>query len=221
MSFKNKNLTMKRQFILSILLVFTLNLILGQNIKSYDIKSQVDSLVYGYYSSFEASGLAVGIVKNGTNFYTETLGYQNIDTEVPLTENSLFHMASISKPVTATMIVKLYEEGQIDIDRPYLDYVPFFKMAGSAYKKITIRELVTHLSGMPYIEDYNFTNPVYNSTASLQLVKSLVNKSLLREPGEKYDYSNYAYDVLAELVKQVTNETFEDFAKKIYLTLWV
>lgn len=205
---------MKKLFILSIIMLVNMNLILGQESSDSEKISQIDDLVEGYYSSFEAAGLAVGIVKNNRDYYTKAIGFQNLDTEKPLTENSIFHMASISKPVTATIIAKLYDEDHIDIDKPYIEYVPYFKMADSNYKKITIRELVTHLSGMPYIEDYGFDNPVYDSTASYQLVKSLFNKKLLREPGIEYDYSNYAYDILAELVKQISNRSFENYAKE-------
>jgi len=213
-----KRIKMKRLFKITIFLLTNLNLLFGQESKDSEIKLQIDSLVQGYYSSFEASGLVVGIVKNNKDFYTKTLGYQNINSKNPLTANSIFHMASISKPVTASIIAKLFTEGQIDIDKPYIHYVPAFKMADSAYTKITVRELVTHISGMPYIEDYGFENPVYDSTASYQLVESFSNKKLLREPGKEYDYSNYAYDILAELIKQVTNLTFEDYAKENIFT---
>ena len=202
---------MRKTFRIALFLVLSINLTYGQNSsdKSYD---KIDSLVQKYYESFEASGLAVGIIRQGNDYYSKALGYQNIMTKIPLSEYSVFHMASISKPVTATIIAKLYEDDLIDIDKPYTYYVPFFKMADTLYNKVTIRQLVTHLSGMPYIDNYQFENPTFDSTASYQLVQDLSQKKLLREPGEKYDYSNYAYDILAELVKQVTKQTFEDYA---------
>jgi len=202
---------MKKLLRIILFLVLSINLSYGQK-PSDGCCDKIDSLVQKYYESFEAAGLAVGIIRQGNDYYSKVYGCQNIETKMPLTEYSMFHMASISKPVTATIIAKLYEDGLIDIDKPYIYYVPFFEMADTLYNKVTIRQLVTHLSGMPYIEDYQFENPLYDSIASFQLVKDLVQKKLLREPGKKYDYSNYAYDLLAELVKQVTGQTFEDYA---------
>ncbi len=203
---------MIKLFRITLFILISCKLTFAQNPSAKTNHDKVDLLVEKYYKSFEAAGLAVGIVKQGNDFYSNTFGYQNIDSKTPLTEYSMFHMASISKPVTATIIAKLYEDSLIDIDKPYIDYVPFFKMADTLYNKVTTRQLVTHLSGMPYIQDYQFDNPTLDSTASRQLVMDLSQKKLLREPGKEYDYSNYAYDLLAELVNQVAQQTFEDYA---------
>ena len=87
---------MIKLFRITLFILISCKLTFAQNPSAKTNHDKVDLLVEKYYKSFEAAGLAVGIVKQGNDFYSNTFGYQNIDSKTPLTEYSVFHMASIS-----------------------------------------------------------------------------------------------------------------------------
>src|SRR5205823_2323711 len=79
--------------------------------------------------------------------------------------------------------------------------------------KITIRHMVTHTSGMPDVKDYQWNQPEYDAGALERYVRSLQDKSLLWPPGEKFRYSNMAFEVLGDLVAKVSGMSFEDYVE--------
>ena len=111
-----------------------------------------------------------------------------LDKDDPITTRSLFHMASITKPFVATSIMQLVEIGKIDLDAPVVKYLPYFHMADERYKTITARQLVTHTSGMPDVEDYEWQKPQYDEGALERYVRRLSKLKLAFAPGEKFQY---------------------------------
>ena len=97
-------------------------------------------------SSYDLSGLAVGIVKNSEIIYAKSFGYENIETGKPVSLSTLFHMASISKPFVATAIMQLVEQGKIDLDSAVITYLPYFKLDGEHYSEITIKQWKIEMS---------------------------------------------------------------------------
>jgi CubicO group peptidase (beta-lactamase class C family) len=78
---------------------------------------------------------------------------------------SLFHMASITKPFVATSIMQLAEKGKIDLDAPVVRYLPYFRMSDERYKIITMRQMATHTSRIPNVDDYESDKPQYDEGA--------------------------------------------------------
>ncbi|MEO1384914.1 MAG: serine hydrolase domain-containing protein, partial [Bacteroidota bacterium] len=89
-------------------------------------KEKTDQLVVKQMESFDAPGLAVGVMKNGKTVYTNAHGVQGLDTRDLLTTKSLFHMASVSKPFVATAIVQLMEQGKLQLSDKLTDHLPYF-----------------------------------------------------------------------------------------------
>ena len=79
-----------------------------------------------------------------------------LGSDRPVTTQTLFHMASLNKTVVAAAIMQLVEAGKIDLDRPVTDYLPNFKLADGRYKDITVRQLLSHRSGMPDVDSATF-----------------------------------------------------------------
>jgi CubicO group peptidase (beta-lactamase class C family) len=105
-------------------------------------------------------------------------------------------MASITKPFVGTAIMQLVERGIVDLDAPVVQYLRYFQLADDRYNQITVRQMVTHASGMPDVEDYEWDKPQYDDGALERYVRSLTNQKLLFAPGERVQYSNMAYEVL-------------------------
>lgn len=156
-------------------------------------------------------GLAVGVVEDGRLAYSLGLGVMKLGEDRPVTPETLFHMASITKPFVATSIMQLVERGKVDLDAPVVRYLPYFKLHDPRYASITVRQMVTHTSGMPDVEDYLWSKPEYDDGALERYVRTLVDRDLLWDPGSKFRYSNMAFEVLGDLVAKVSGVSFEDY----------
>ncbi len=163
---------------------------------------------------FDAPGIAFGMIKNDTIIYADAHGVRSRDTKEPLTTSSLFHMASVSKPFVATAIVQLMEQGKIDLDEKLTYYLPYFTMADERYKDITIKHMLTHTSGIPDIDNYEWDKPQYDDGAAERYVRSQKVVKLDFAPGDRYSYSNPAFDILCDVISKTSGITFEEYMKK-------
>jgi len=159
-------------------------------------------------------GVAVGIVKDGTLVYARGFGLMKVDDPGrPVTPETLFHMASITKPFVATSVMQLVERGKINIDEPVVKYLPYFQLKDPRYTTITVRQMLTHTSGMPDVTDYGWNKPEYDDGSLERYVRSLKDRSLRWQPGSKFAYSNMAYECLGDLVAKVSGKSFEDYVE--------
>jgi CubicO group peptidase (beta-lactamase class C family) len=110
--------------------------------------------------------------------------------------------------------MQLVEKGEVNLEDPVIKYLPYFRLKDKRYKIITIRQMVTHTSGMPDVQDYEWHNPVYDDGALERYVRGLGNEQLIAAPGEKYRYSNMTYEVLGDLIAKVSSMSFEDYIRK-------
>ena len=142
-----------------------------------------------------AAGLAVGVVRDGEVVYTKGFGVRDANTGEPVTEHTLFHTASISKTFVATALVQLMERGKVDLDHPVVRYLPYFRLNDPRCEQITVRQMLTHTSGMPDTGDYAWDRPQYDDDELENYVRSLAPLKLDANPGERHAYSNIAYEV--------------------------
>jgi CubicO group peptidase (beta-lactamase class C family) len=160
-------------------------------------------------------GFAIGIVKDGRLAYSRGFGVMRVgDTNPPVTVQTLFHMASITKPFVATALMQLVEQGKVNLDDPVIKHLPYFRLKDSHYKEITVRQMVTHTSGMPDVTNYHWDKPEYDDAALERYVRSLNDKTLRWAPGKEFRYSNMAFEVLGDLVAKVSGKNFEDYVEE-------
>jgi len=201
------------KYLLSVLFSICLITSLGQSIntgKTLEIK--LDSVLKQAYKVFELPGFAIGIVKENKVIYSKGFGLKKLNTNDSINSESLFHMASVSKPFVAMAIMQLADKGKIKLESPLTAYIPYFKMKDLRYKAITIRQMLTHTSGFPDVKDYDWDKPQYDDGALERYIKDSVSTyKLLSAPGTQFYYSNMAYDVLAEVIKQVSGMPFENY----------
>jgi CubicO group peptidase (beta-lactamase class C family) len=159
----------------------------------------------------EIPGLAIAVVDDGRVVYEHGFGVQSLKAADPVTPRSLWHMASITKPFVATAIMQLVEKGKIQLDAPVTTYLPYFKIDDPRAATITIQQMLTHTSGMPDVDDYEWDKPQYDEGALERYVRSLTDQKLLFAPGERFQYSNMAYEILGDVVAKTSGMTFEDY----------
>jgi CubicO group peptidase (beta-lactamase class C family) len=163
-------------------------------------------------------GFAIGVVKDGRLVYARGFGLMDLGTpNRPVTSQTLFHMASITKPFVATAIMQLVEQGKVSLDDPVIKYVPYFHLKDPRSKDITVRQMVTHTSGMPDVWNYHWDKPEYDDGALERYVRSLHNKELRWAPGTQFRYSNMAFEVLGDLVAKASGKNFDDYVDESIL----
>lgn len=178
------------------------------------IIENLDKVIKEFMESEPIPGLAVGVVYNKEVIYTKGFGVKNIETKEPVTEKSLFHMASVSKTFVATGIMQLVQQGKLKLDSQLIEYLPYFQLKDGRYKSITIRQLLNHISGIPDEDDYEWDKPQYDEGALERYVRNQKDKTLMWEPGEKFAYSNIAFEILGDVIAKVSGISFEEYMKK-------
>jgi CubicO group peptidase (beta-lactamase class C family) len=178
-------------------------------------KTQLEPMIEQAMKLQDLPGFAIAVVRDQKIVYTAGFGVRNLDRkDDKITPQSLFHMASITKPFVATSVMQLVEQGKVDLDSPVVKYLPYFRLKDERYKTITVRQMLGHISGMPDVQDYEWDKPQYDDGALERYTRSLTDKSLIADPGTKFAYSNMAFEVLGDLIAKVSGETFEGYVQK-------
>lgn len=178
-------------------------------------KTQLQPIIEQVMQQRDIPGFAIAVVQNRKVVYASGFGVKNLENKKEkVTPQSLFHMASITKPFVATSVMQLVEKGKVDLDAPVIKYLPYFRLNDERYAMVTVRQMLSHLSGMPDVRDYEWDKPQYDDGALERYVRSLTNQSLIAAPGTIFRYSNMAYEVLGDLIAKVSGMTFEDYVKK-------
>lgn len=160
-------------------------------------------------------GISVAVVLDGELVWSEGFGLADLENYVPATPATLFRLGSISKPITATAILQLYERGKLDLDAEVQRYCPAFP------KKewpITTRQLLGHLGG---IRHYNsdgkgdISEDSAKHFASMQdSLQIFANDPLVAKPGTTFHYSTYGYTLLGCVLEGAASQKYVDFVKE-------
>jgi CubicO group peptidase (beta-lactamase class C family) len=190
---------MKKIFILLILIIIKI----VTNAQAQAIASIVDS-----FASKENFNGVVLIAEQGKSIYKKAIGYRIFENKVPLKEDDIFELASVSKQFTAMVIMMLQESAKLQFDDSISQYISV------PYPNITIRHLLNHTSGLP---DYQAIMNQYwdkSKVATNEDIIAYLNQyhpPSLFEPGEKYNYSNTGYVLLASIAEKAAGIDFIQF----------
>ncbi|WP_316805429.1 serine hydrolase domain-containing protein [Pedobacter nototheniae] len=206
--------------------IITTALIIGLGCKKSGQPTQVDTKNFHQVETYLQSiidtggipGIAIAITSGQEVVYSNGFGVVNALTKEKLKPWNNFHVASISKTFTATAIMQLAGKGKIDINKPLITYLPYFKLKDERYKVITIKQMLNHTSGMPDVEDYEWEKGIADNDAAERYTRSLTDKEMISKPGAEFHYSNMAFDVLGDLIAKVSGVSFENYVKENILT---
>ena len=156
-------------------------------------------------------GLAVGVVENGRITFLRGYGETLEGSGDPVTPQTVFRWASVSKGVAATMVAKLAEQGKIELQAPVVNYAPDLKLpAGNEYRA-TVADLLSHRLGL-YRNAYD--NKLEEGQDPSLLRQSLAQLNATCPPGTCWSYQNVAYDASSEMVSRVTGLPYEQAVKQ-------
>src|SRR6266571_1343820 len=149
-------------------------------------------------------GLQVAVAVGGKLVWSEAFGYADLAREVPVTAETQFRIGSVSKPLTATAVALLYEQGKLDLDAPVQRYVPSFPDKGYP---ITTRQLAGHLAGIRHYRGDEFLRNRHFDTV-LGGLAIFQGDSLLFPPGTKFSYSSYGWNLISAVVEGAAGQDF-------------
>ena len=156
-------------------------------------------------------GLSLAVLKDGKLVKLKGYGYADLELRVPASPETVFQVGSITKQFTAAAILLLVQEGRINLDdriSNYIDGTP------QTWKDITIRNLLTHTSGLPGEGIRTTDKTMFADYTEEEVVKSAMALPLLSPPGSKYSYGNLEYDLLAIIAERVSGKPFGDFLQE-------
>jgi CubicO group peptidase (beta-lactamase class C family) len=177
-------------------------------------------------------GAVVGLARDGKLAYLNAIGYQDRNKKIPLKPNSIFWIASMTKPVTSVATMMLVEQGKLDLAAPVYQYLPELKNMQVAAENpdparkvaleppkrpMTVLDLLRHTSGLLYAEEGTtaahrlYRNTVFRRDKTLaDFTNSLADLPLGHQPGEVWEYS-FAMDVLARVIEVASDMSYEQF----------
>ena len=177
--------------------------------QSQEIKS-VDSLINLCHLNNCFNG-DILVTKNDISFYKKTVGYRDNEFKEELKPNSLFNIASVSKPFTSVAILQLQDKKLLNINDRVKKHIPLFP-----YDNVCIKHLLSHTSGLipniDFLDEIDQQIKISNDSIINLLIK--YNVKLEFEPGADWSYSNLGYDILAIIVEQVTKMKFDIYMEK-------
>jgi N-acyl-D-amino-acid deacylase len=188
-----------------------------------------DDLMRSFLREHEIPGAALAVAKDGHVVYARGFGYADLERQQPVEPGSLFRIASVSKPVTAMAVMRLVEQGKLDLDGsvfeqlPHAPHLPVGHQPDPRLQSITVRQLLQHTGG--WDRDIS-VDPMFQSVAiaaSLQsappaepddIVRFMMGWPLDFDPGTRHAYSNYGYCLLGRLLEHATGSTYEEHVRR-------
>ena len=177
--------------------------------------SVIDSLYKKYADSNHFPGIAFGLVVDGKLVHTGNYGYTDIEKKIPVTSSSLFRVASMSKSFTAMAILKLRDEGKLNLDDPAYLYIPELKnlkYPTADAPHITIRHLLSHGAGFPEDNPWGDRQLADADKDLMEFIGKQISFS--NPPGIAYEYSNLGFALLGKIVTKVSGMRYQDYIKK-------
>ncbi len=178
-------------------------------------RAAIEKAASHFMSESGVPGIGVAVVLEGEPAWSAGFGMADLENSSPATSSTLFRLGSISKPLTATAILQLWERGKLDLDAPVQKYCPAFPQKEWP---ITSRELLGHLGGIRhYNPDGKGDIPEDSARHFASMEESLqvfANDPLVAQPGTKFHYSTYGYTVLGCVLEGATSQKYVDYMRE-------
>ena len=173
-------------------------------------KIQADQILQKLIDDQRVPGLAITVRKNNAVFFEKGYGYADVEQQIPIDpQNTIFRIASVSKPIAAAALATMVEDGQMDLDASIYKFLPYFPK-----KKfdITVRQLAGHTAGIRGYRggEYGLNRPMANKEA-LALFQE---DDLLFEPGKGFQYTSFDWVLISLAMQEVSGIPFADYVQE-------
>jgi len=178
--------------------------------------SQIDAAVTKFMASTQVPGLSVAVVEDGEYEWAQGFGFADLENNVPASKHTLFRLGSISKSLTATAAMQLWDRGRLDLDAPVQKYCPSFPQKPWP---ISTRQVLGHLGGIRHYKSNSPDDPEVGNTkhfddpiqAGLRLFK---DDPLFVQPGTSFHYSTLGYTLIGCVIEGASGANYVDFMRQ-------
>lgn len=189
----------------------------------------LDAWMREIMAAHKIPGGSLAVVKDGKLVYARGFGYADREAKTPVQPESLFRIASVSKPITAVAIMKLAEQGKLKLDDKVLDYIdaePFLaedRKVDERWQQVTLAHCLAHTGGWDRGVSYD---PMFQALRMsremnvplpiepLHIIRYQRGMPLDHDPGAKYAYSNFGYSLMGRVIEKVSGKTYEQYVKE-------
>src|SRR5574341_876826 len=168
----------------------------------------IDSLITREMSARRIPGVAFAVVNDGKVVLKKAYGYGNLETEMPLTVNSVFELASVTKQFTAAAIMLLVEDGKVKLDDPINNY---FDPPVALWQGITVRQLLTHTAGLQSGAVVNHQSSPLMYISTRQAFEMISTRPLFLQPGTHGFYADAGYFLLGMIIEKASGISYRAF----------
>jgi CubicO group peptidase (beta-lactamase class C family) len=189
----------------------------------------VAALLQPYVDAHSMAGAVVLVANHERVLDLETIGFADIDKRKPMAPDTMFWIASMTKPMTATALMMLVDEGKISLDDPVEKFLPAFKdmqvkpappstapALEPAAHPITIREIMSHFAGLPFKSKIEV--PTLDQRSLAERVDSYAHEPLQTQPGTRYSYANEGPNIAGRIIEVLSGESYEQFMQERLFT---
>lgn len=184
----------------------------GTSLETFSI--YLNERIPNIMEAYDIPGANIALVKGGKTIWTKAYGYADLEAGRKMTTDTYLRLESISKSVTSWGIMKLVEQGKIELDSPVKQYIKSWSFPESEFseEEITVRQLLSHSAGFPLGD---FTKR-YLPTLTIPSLKECLSAEaiLVREPGASFSYSNIGFNLLELLIEEVTGRDFSEYMER-------
>lgn len=179
----------------------------GGGARYADAVQRARTLILDSLKASRIPGVSVSVSVNGTTVWSEGFGFADLEQQVPVTPETRFRIGSVSKPLTAAALALLYEEGKVNLDTLIQASVPDFP---PKQYPITLRQLAGHIAGIRHYRGSEMMlSRRYETVAEgLEIFR---DDSLLFEPGSRFSYSSYAWNLISAAIEGASGRDFLSF----------
>jgi CubicO group peptidase (beta-lactamase class C family) len=187
-----------------------------------ELLAKLDAEVPGWLKQINVPGAAVAVIQDGVVTATRGYGLANVEKQIPVTPTTCFNVASISKTIAAWGVMRLVEQGKLDLDAPVETYLTRWHLPDTKFDErgVTIRRLLSHTAGLS-LHGYPGWGPNKVLPTLEQLLSGKSNGSgavyLIMDPGTRWQYSGGGYTLAQLIVEEVTGKSFEDYMRETVL----
>ena len=197
---------------LSALLCVSLNLTLARGQSRGQLTAEFDRIISSEFKAQEPGGVVL-VAQGGEVIYRKAFGMADMELDVPMREEMVFNIASITKQFTAVAVLQLAEQGKLSLQDEVTKYLPDYPVNG---QKITVENLLTHTAGIPASAPEAITNlQGKRGLVSLQeIIATFKNRPPDFAPGTKSSYSNNGYMLLGAIIEKVSGLSYPDYLSR-------
>lgn len=211
---------MKTRFRYWVLIALTIALVVviffyyrGRDNLTNNLITEIEQTAPQLLKQYQVPGAALALVRDGEVVWSQGYGLADKERGIPVTGDTVFQVASISKAVTSWGVMRLVEKGQLDLDAPVEQYLTRWRLPPSSFDAsgVTIRHLLSHTAGLSQNNYYGLPPDLALPSLEESLSSTGGGVQIVMEPGTQHSYANAGYTLLQLIIEEVTGETFSAY----------